>query len=185
MALTAKRFISCILTVRKLISILLICCIFIYESGYLLFFIFQQVAMKEEMRAYIKDHPGEQGAVFSFVLEKGKVTDAAFEWEEEGYEFSYHGQMFDVLNAEEANGKLLLHAINDKQEEQLITAMAGHHSQKQHSSLFQLISLLFTLNKTELQLPSIKITRAVFFNRDTPKEKLMAFEIQSPPPDVV
>ena len=41
-------------------------------------------------------------------------------WEEEGKEFFFKGEMFDVVKTKTLNGKMLLYCINDKKEKELV-----------------------------------------------------------------
>jgi hypothetical protein len=171
--------------VRKLFSILLICCIFIYESGYMLIYIFHQVQLKEQMRAYIEAHPGEPNTVFSFEVEQGGIVDSGFKWEDEGHEFTFNNQMYDVVSMETANGKIILHAFSDQQEDKLLGAMAGHHSNTANPALTLLVSMIFTLPDSDMPFAPDQQSTTVLSSRYLPIEKTMAFDIQSPPPEIV
>lgn len=65
-------------------------------------------------------------------------------WEEEGKEFSFNGQMYDVVKTAVEKGKLLLYCINDDKEQQLVdnynsvtkqNSSAGKKANKSDNSL--------------------------------------------------
>src|SRR4051812_11440542 len=52
-------------------------------------------------------------------------------WEEDGNEFLFHGEMYDVVKTSLINGKTLLYCINDKKEKTLVD---NYNSITKHNS---------------------------------------------------
>jgi hypothetical protein len=159
--------------------------LFVFESGYMVFSYLRHQELKTAMAGYIRDHPGEQGSVFSFNTSNGKVTETGFRWESELHEFSYAGRMYDVIQLRQENGRLVIHAISDQQEDQLVSQIARQHRQKQRPSLLQLISVVFLMPADEYQFTQpVSILPAYTFEPDG-RVKVPALEILSPPPEFV
>ena len=49
-------------------------------------------------------------------------------WIKQGKEFSYHGEMFDVVKTIDKNQKSFIYCINDKKESRLITNYNKNHN---------------------------------------------------------
>lgn len=97
---------------------------FLYNAGWYLMYMISERQVKQEVKAYVANHPDLADAVFSFDFKNGSVSDPSFEWEEKGKEFVYKGSMYDVVSCVEKDGKLFLKCINDKKEKELKASMA-------------------------------------------------------------
>lgn len=176
---------SCGQQVKRITSILLIACLFIFESGYMALYLCRLAGLKEEMQVYIRDHAERHGNLFSFNLTDGKVSDQHFKWEEEGKEFRYQGKMYDVVSMKLSAGELVVHAFNDQQEEQLMAQLKLHHQQKDNPALTELISLVFESPSSsyclQLQTGILKHSPQHF----VPAQPSIILGVQSPPPDMV
>jgi len=70
-------------------------------GGYQLIYCLYQQEMKTEMKAFLKQNKSSQfGTRFEFNLQVKQVVDEQFSWEEEGSEFRYRGEMYDVVSLE-------------------------------------------------------------------------------------
>ncbi len=72
----------------------------------------QKAAIKENIISQLKD---EELKIISLAENYKNIY-----WEEEGKEFFFNGEMFDVVKRKEINGKEFLYCINDKKEKVLI-----------------------------------------------------------------
>lgn len=150
----------------------------------MIIYFFQQAEIKSEMQAFIKKNPKEHCTEFTFQLTESKIADKDFTWEDEGKEFDYRGKMYDVVNFQQTGNRLIIHAINDSQEEKLMADFTQHHKQTENLSLNKLISLVFI--KTEYR--PIDIVQNILVHTEKNKVtnlQLIPLPIQSPPPDFV
>lgn len=100
-------------------------------------------------------------------------------------EFSFSGEMYDVIEKKTENGRLIIRAIADKQETTLLDKAKDHWNQNEKSNkvadeLFQMLQSLFHSPKTEL-LVLIKpsVDRDSFISLPLPSQ---AKTIPTPPP---
>jgi hypothetical protein len=159
--------------------------LFVFESGYMIFSFLRRQELRAEMALYIRDHPREQGTVFSFHTNNGKVTETGFQWESELHEFRYAGKMYDVVRLKQENGKLVIHALSDQQEDQLMLQIGKQHRQKQRPSLLQLISVVFIMPADEYRFTQLFSLSPAYPAHPDARVKMPALEILSPPPELV
>jgi hypothetical protein len=171
--------------VRKFAPILLLTCLFIYESGYLFLYCIQQYQIKTEIKAYIRSHPAEQGTQFSFKMVNGKIQEHNFNWLNENDEFSFSGELYDVISIKETNGSITIHAINDEDESQLIAAYNKHQQQKQNTSLTQLLTLIFIPQETDLNIAAPVFHCKLEVNRLPSSLTNVPLPVLILPPDIV
>lgn len=86
------------------------------QIGY--YFVMQQA--QQEQKKYIKEllHKNvadELLTIIDFTTKKEKIY-----WEEEGKEFFYEGEMYDLVKTKNENEKTFFYCINDKKEKELI-----------------------------------------------------------------
>lgn len=128
-------------------------CLLLDIIGYHFIFYLRQEEIKAEMREAIRlqtysEH--ETDFVFSLDDKKGiKQLD----WEGDD-EFSFNGEMYDVIEKKTENGKMIIRAIADGQETALLNKAKDHWNQNEKSNkvadeLFQLLQSLFHSSKTE------------------------------------
>ena len=115
------------------------------------------------------------------------LTDNAHQifWEEEGREFHYKGEMYDVIKSKTVGGKVLLYCINDKIEKILIdkyNLIANHNSSSDKKGKFSLdntITLFVYAEETgNLFISSVKKQYSFFIEDSNTGLK----QILSPPP---
>jgi len=89
-------------------------------GGYHFVYALYRQDMKHEMKAWLSDHKNAAlGDRFCFTVFNDAVSDPSFSWEEEGEEFSYHGEMYDVVSLHYENDKLIINALKDGKETQI------------------------------------------------------------------
>jgi hypothetical protein len=75
------------------------------------------------------------------------------DWEGDD-EFSFKGEMYDVIEKKIEDGKLIIRSIADRRETALLNTLRGHWNQNEKSNkvadeLFQLLQSLFHSSRTE------------------------------------
>lgn len=130
---------------RKTVSFILLFCLLVYIGGYYLIFSVYQQELKTEMKAYLKQNKSSQfGTRFEFDLNNNQIADTKFSWEEEGTEFRYQHELYDVVSLEKKDGKLILVCLKDNDENQLEKQLSEiHKGNKPTNSKTAQISIKF------------------------------------------
>jgi hypothetical protein len=113
------------------------------QVGYYFVMLIGQHQLKEDIEAAIHNNLTEKE------METISYTDnyKNIFWEEEGKEFLFKGEMYDVVKSAVVKGKKLLYCINDKKEKELIekySALTKNNSgnnKKQKSNTYQFETL--------------------------------------------
>jgi hypothetical protein len=93
--------------------------VFLYNvGGYFLWFKMEQSHIQSEIRNEIQNGLNKD---FLTVINVSAKDISAIEWIDNGKEFLYHGEMYDVVNIRSDKKTIQYECINDKNEEQLIT----------------------------------------------------------------
>ena len=169
---------------RKLIIILLSFCFLLNITGYHIIFYLRQEEIKSEMRAAIRlQSYNAQETDFVFSVNDRRVMDQ-LGWEGDD-EFSFKGEMYDVIEKKIEDGKLIIRSIADRRETALLNTIRGHWNQNEKSNkvadeLFQLLQSLFHSSKTE-EFGLIKplVHRMSFISFSLPSQVI---KIPTPPP---
>jgi len=169
---------------KKLVIIFLSLCFLLNIAGYHVIFYFRQEGIKAEMREAIRLQSYSQDeADFVFSL-NDKQGMKQLDWEGND-EFSYNGEMYDVIEKKTENGKLIIRSIADKRETALLNKAKDHWSQNEKSNkvadeLFQLLQSLFHSPKTEeLVLIKPSVNMVSFISLQLPSQ---VKKIPTPPP---
>lgn len=113
-------YLSALTAVKRTATILVLCCLLIYMGGYQLIMFGYQLGIKADMKVWLRQNRASgYNTVFSFAATNKAITDPSLRWEEEGEEFYYNGNMYDVVSIGYANGKATVYCINDKEENKL------------------------------------------------------------------
>ena len=108
------------------------------------------------------------------------------DWEGDD-EFSYKGEMYDVIEKKTEDAKLVIRSIADKKETALLNKVKDHWNQNEKSNkvadeLFQLLQSLFHSSKAEeLVLIKPSVNRISFISLSLPSQ---VKKIPTPPPRV-
>ena len=139
------------------------------------------------MRTYLQTHDDSRlGTYLAFRLAENKIEDPSFEWEETNREFSYRGEMYDVVSVKTANDSIRICAWKDDRENELGKQMAAiRHSQNDTGS-HPAISLIkffsaFTFSDTGIVFSSYTGT-VCYAASPFPAMLSGNTEILSPPP---
>jgi hypothetical protein len=169
---------------KKLIVIFLSVCFFLNITGYHILFYFRQEEIKAEMRESIRLQTYSENETDFIVSLNDKPSMDQFDWEGDD-EFSFKGEMYDVIERKTENGKLIIRSIADKRETALLNKAKDHWNQNEKSNkaaeeLFQLLQSLFHSSKTE-ELVFIKpsVYKNSFISLQLPSEVI---QIPTPPP---
>lgn len=122
-------------------------------------------------------------ADFVFLL-NDKQSMKQLDWEGND-EFSFNGEMYDVIEKKIKDGKLIIRSIADRQETALLNKVKDHWNQNEKSNkvadeLFQLLQSLFHSSKTEeLVFNKPSSNRTSFISLPLPSQ---VKKIPTPPP---
>ena len=107
-----------VITLKKIFSILLLCCLLLNVLGYHIIFYIRQTEVKAEMKRSLLFHSSKEEDLFIISLNDKKELDK-LEWEGDD-EFELNGEMYDVIEKKNKDGKLIIRCISDKKETALI-----------------------------------------------------------------
>lgn len=134
------------LLLKKPMAILLLICLFLEVIGFYFVFLLRREAVKQEVWSYLHQNQHNNYAqTLSFSLNDPGIRETPV-WENEN-EFSFKGEMYDVIEKKELNGNLVISCISDKKETSLIKDfekdLSGNTSNKNsNGNADQLIKLL-------------------------------------------
>lgn len=101
---------------KKLSLIAIICVLAYSQVGYYFVIRHSQNLQKRSIKQKIKSQLTDKHLqIISLTDNKKEIY-----WEEEGKEFFFKGEMFDVVKTKILNGNILLYCINDKKEKELV-----------------------------------------------------------------
>ena len=172
------------MVLKKLIVIFLAACLLLDFTGYHIIFCLRQEAVKAEMKEAIRTQTySEDETDFIFSL-NDKQGIKQLDWEGDD-EFSFNGEMYDVIEKKTENGKRLIRAIADQQETALLKNAKDHWDQNEKSNkaadeLYHLLQSLFHSSGTE-EFVFIKpsVNKISFISLQLPSE---VTKIPTPPP---
>jgi len=172
------------MVLKKLIGISLAVCFLLNITGYHIIFYLRQEQIKTEMRAAIRMQTySEDETDFVFLL-NDKQSMKQLDWEGDD-EFSYKGEMYDVIEKKTEDAKLVIRSIADKKETALLNKVKDHWNQNEKSNkvadeLFQMLQSLFHSSKTdELVLIKPSVNSISFISLQLPSQ---VRTIPTPPP---
>ena len=139
------------------------------------------------MRAYLQTHNDTRyGTYLVFPLVKNEVNDSAFEWEEINEEFSYHGEMYDVVSINNTQDSIRICALKDDRENKLDEQMETiRHSPKgTHANpVLSLIKFFSAFDRVNTGIVFLTHTIPVHYAvNPNPVYLSYSTEIHSPPP---
>ena len=111
--------------------------------GYYFVMLVSQYQLKEQMEEAIHNNLTEKEMEVICYTDNSKDIF----WEEEGKEFSFKGEMYDVVKTALVKGKKLIYCVNDKKEKLLIekyntlTKNNSRNSKKQKNTTPQFVTL--------------------------------------------
>lgn len=163
----------------------------IYMGGYQLVAMGYRWELKATMKTWLRTHrESAYHTVFSFAASDGEIADPDLRWEEAGKEFSYKGNLYDVISVELQGSRATVYCVNDQAEKKLLTVISGMHVKQQQSSagaktVFQKLLLsVFELQQNTMSTPIVQLTQKIL-SQQLSKPVSQVRDILSPPPEVV
>lgn len=169
---------------RKLLSVIVLCCMLLYIGGYHLVYALYKQGVQHDMREWLLTHrDAKLGDHFSFALKGASVTDPAFEWEEQDREFSYHGALYDVIQLSYEKNSIHITALRDGKENDLarqLQALDHHRQAKDNKAQFKLFPVFLPVRQPVVTAQTIEADR--LFEEQTTSLPSRTRSIQKPPP---
>ena len=170
-----------IFQMKKILSILLVFVFFYSFVGYYLNFAIEQCGIKEEVKEKIIHHLPDKYLTIIKVSSKDrkKIT-----WTEEGNEFRFGGDLYDVVKTRQENGITYYSCFCDVKENQLIANLdklvkdQTDHSKSRTIQKRLQINLFFHDGMLSKSLNNAPVD---YFSY-TPGYKLIYTDVLSPPP---
>jgi hypothetical protein len=107
-----------ITTLRKIFVIGLLIALGFTQVGYYICMLHSQYELKEKIKhTVLKQLKNEDLTIISLTDNINKIY---WEDDDDEKEFSFNGQMYDLVRTDTLNGRILLYCFNDKKEQQLI-----------------------------------------------------------------
>ena len=120
---------------RKIIAVTLVFLLLVQAGGLGWMRAFTHFQIKNNIRSAIQAGKSvAAGQTFYFACTGDQVTQSDFLWEEEGEEFLYKGNWYDVLSISNEAGKLVIQAIQDGDDTQLAAVWNLLNTKKSDSS---------------------------------------------------
>ncbi len=156
-------------------------------GGYHLVYAIYQAGIKQEMRSYLSKHTDTRiGSYLHFALNKGKVLDNRFEWEETNEEFRYNNDLYDVVSVQYTVDSIRICALKDDRENQLAQRLIEVNQNKQNNSSSSTVSVLkfFSLFTVDIKDDSgFPEKKTIVFHSVTESNFITCtFEVNTPPP---
>lgn len=129
-------------------------------GGYQIMIAVYQTVRKHEIQAYLKSNNGTQFSTrLSFSLENGKITNPEFEWEDANEEFTYHGELYDIITLQYNKDSVQIFAMKDIRENNLIEKYveinkSNHNKSSSLLSVLKLFSVFTCFAKEPLAIIS-------------------------------
>ena len=120
---------------RKIIAVALAILLLLQAGGLGWMRAFTHFQIKNNIRTAIQaGNSVAAGQTFYFISTGDNVTQSDFLWEEEGEEFLYKGNWYDVLSLRKESGQLVIQAIQDGDDTQLAAVWNLLNTKKSDSS---------------------------------------------------
>lgn len=95
------------------------------------------------MKAYLSQHnDSSYGSYLSFNIQNNTITDNDFKWEEEGEEFRYKGELYDVVSVKKSNSTITICCLKDGNENNLEKQVNSIHKNNNSKTSSSALSLL-------------------------------------------
>jgi hypothetical protein len=168
---------------KKLLSFVLAFVFFYSIIGFYLNFTIERYRLKEEIKEKIISSLPENELI---QLKLSSVENKKLIWMEEGKEFRYNGNMYDVVKIKRSSGITFYFCFNDEKESKILTNLEklvkdqtdsspSRTTHKKHTITYFFQSLLFT--------QCLTVTPVLFFDSPT-RYKSVTSDILSPPPRI-
>lgn len=175
---------------QKLLAIFFSLSLFISVLGYHWWFFIQQASIKTAVKENLK-HPSQRQhtVTFTFAIHSSSANDNP-DWDGDD-EFSYRGEMYDVLQKEIKGDSVTVRCISDKKETELINAYNkiakgdfGNSPKKKTASILKLMnSFVACVTENTAETPAADTKQSYsLYQSSLPG---CNHDVQSPPPKFV
>ncbi len=136
--------------VKKLIGLTLLCLLLLQAAGCYVYFIARLTAIHVEMREQLKTVPDHELTLLTFTKEEFRKA------KENDYEVKVNGKMHDIARIVIQGNKLLVYAIHDEAEDNLLSFLdemvkrSSNDKKPVPTQLVQLLTLQFISTETRL-----------------------------------
>lgn len=163
----------------------------IYLGGYQLVAMGYRWELKASMKTWLRTHrESSYHTVFSFASSDGQISDPELHWEETGKEFSYRGNLYDIVSIELRGSRATVYCVNDHAEKKLLTIISGMHERQQKSSagaktvIQKLLLSVFELQQNTVNTATAALAREILPQQmNKPVNRVR--DILSPPPELL
>ena len=172
---------GCNLRMKKSFSIALLLVFFYGIIGFYLNFEIEQCRIKEEIKEKIINNLPDNELT---ILKVTACENERIEWTEQGKEFRYKGEMFDLVKVKQVNGITIYYCFCDSKENKLLSCLDKlvkeqcDHSQSRSVQKKQVINYYFQEGVFSQSLP----VSPVHYFPYTSAYKYICPEVITPPP---
>jgi hypothetical protein len=164
---------------KKYISLILLITILFVSNGYYLYFKHLQHKIKEEIKHEIKNKLSDNELSVVIISSENKKQ---ISWKEKDKEFSYNGEMYDIVKTKTLNNKTYYYCIKDTKEKNLI-ANYTRHNRRRNKTLLKLRKVLSNKYFPEKFIINTKTNNADIYFTDYQQNYTSVYlETLSPPP---
>ncbi len=176
---------------KKFLSILVICTLVFHLFGYFAVFKVMQFNIKKQIKTTIKQGVPENVLhCFRFPTDKNLQKKMGIKWLEKK-EFSYKGNMYDVVSKVVDGDFIIYKCVNDTQEKTLFAGLDKQvkNSMNKDSNKSKTLNLLLKFNVLYINQPKLQLNPDFYTSELTYHFKLKYFynlskEILTPPPQI-
>jgi hypothetical protein len=184
-------FLSLLITVlKRIVAAILLICLFLNFTGYNLIFYFRQKEVKAEMKEILHSSLVNKYAdqlVFSL---EDKTSIDGLEWKGSD-EFSWKGEMYDLVESKTKNGKLVIRCINDKNETKLQKDyekmqkddFKGKSSRNTATEILKFVNSIYVCEIVNIPVLNI-ISKEKYFCTTGDNLRSFATDVLTPPPQL-
>ena len=145
-----------------------------------------KTVLKHEIQVYLKTNNDPRFSTkLSFSLEKGKIDNPEFEWEDANEEFTYRGELYDIITLEYSTDSVQIYALKDIRENNLIDKYLEINKSKQNksSSILSVLKFfsVFTIDPKE-PLISIFQQKKRYSGLSQTDFLSLTYKVNTPPP---
>ena len=165
---------------KRITSVIVLSVLLTHLIGFYVYFVVRQGQIRQEMRESIGSLPDEEFETFVFTLEEYQKVKV------NGFEVKIDGKMYDHSTPKFEDGKVILFARHDKDEDDLIsfiTKIVNSSNEDKKPAPSQLLSFfsLTYLSPASLTL-TISADHTKLFDCYSPHLLTQPFPVESPPP---
>jgi hypothetical protein len=165
-------------TIRKYLSAIVLMFFLFNIVGYYLWFHYVKYSIQNEVRQEIREGMADKDLTLITVPLN---DESGICWIKAGKEFTFRGEMFDVVKIKISNDKKYLYCINDSKEKKLISDFSkNHESDQKAKKLLSSFSYIYILQQGAFL--NILVSSDHNFYIKSYNTASVVSEVNSPPP---